>query len=520
VIVALATLALAQTPTDCMSHARSAVRPGNLPDQLVSTTRPLIVHYDAAYAADQADKAAQVLTAAELSWDVQVDQLGFRAPILPDADADPDHYDIYLLEYYWGTAFVAGDTYSDDTPGDGYSGTSSYMVIDARLNSAWIDLYVAHEFNHACQWATDFTEWTLPIWEGTATAAQTWTLGDKEGKWDLDVRDFQEASHFPALLSDSYYTYYGPGLGYLYEYGAALWVRFLDEKYGVNDGAKGVELWENTASEAVLREPDVVDAFAATAGTTLGDAMNHLAVVRFLTGDDWDERGLIDAAAWGDDEAVPARQLDSADLPLVDETLPLQPHITGQVFADIDLSKGLGLDPADGEPWLRVEVSSGLSHESGIAVMWWDDAGQMGDESTWGTTPGLLIPAQGLTRVAIGITHLGPTGWDGDDSPYIDGQLALTVEALSIPPADTADTADTGLPSTTDTGEPTGGTTSPTSPTPSTTSTPSTTDGTGTDAPVEQAKGGCGCTATGGAAWWALLPVIFVARRRRSGSHR
>lgn len=521
--------ALAQTPTDCMAFARGAVRPGNVPDTLASSVRPLLVHYDAAYAPDQAAKAAQVLAAAELAWDMQVDGVGFRPPLLPDLAGGPE-YDIYLVEYYQGTAFVAADDYSDDVVGDGYSGTSSYMVVDARLPTQWIDLYVAHEFNHASQWNTDFTEWTLPLWEGTATNAQVWTLGAADGKWDLDVADFQEASRFPALLSDSYYTYYGPGLGWLYEYGAALWVRFLDEKYGSNDGAMGVLLWDEAASEAVLREPDVVDAFAATAGTSLGDAMNHLAVVRFLTGDDWDARGLEDAAAWGPDEAVPASMRAAADLPLLGESLDVQPFVTGQVYVDVDLTGGLGLDPADGDPWLRVGLDSISGHETGVAVMWWDDAGQVGDSSAWGLDPEVEIPAEGLVRVAIGITNLGPAGWDGDENSYLDPQIDLTVEGFSV--AARTDSGDTG---TVDTGLPTDptttpGTTPPTTPTsptsPTTTSgEPGSTGGDGTpdgNDGDDASKSGCGCQATGALSplTGGLLGLLVLGRRRRFGGAR
>jgi len=521
-LLALLTVAAApaQTPHDCQNYLRGTPRPV-LPDSIVSKVRPVEVHYDASYSADQLDKAETILAAIELSWEVQVDQLGFRAPELPDL-ADGNDYDVYLLEYYPGTAFVAADDYSDAIVGDGYSSTSSYMVIDARLPMEWLELYVAHEFNHACQWSTDYTEWTLTVWEATATNAQVWTLGAKDGKWDLDVADFQEAAYFPALLSSSYYTYHGPGLGWLYEYGAALWVRMLDEKLGANDGAKGVELWEELANEGSTFEPDVVDAFTAASGTTFGDAMNQLALVRFLTGDDWDERGLDDAAAWGSSEAVPATRYMAADLPLVDETLSLQPFITGQSFIDIDLA-GLSIaTPNGGDPWLRVSASSALAHDVGLMVMWWDDAGQVGESSAWGLDPEVEIPAEGLTRVALGITNLGPAKWDGDENSYVQGDLSFSTEGLEVEPTTTdTGTTDTGTDTatdtgTTDTGTPTGGQTTPDTGTEPGTNLPYTsgtdeTDG-GSD---DEEKSGCGCQAAGPSSpWWLALGLVLVARRR------
>ena len=523
--------ALAQSPQGCFSYARGVPRP-NVPDTLASTTRPILVHYDANYAPDQAQKAAEVLEAMEHAWDVQVDQLGFRAPELPDM-ADGPEYDVYLIEYYQGTAFVAADNYADAIVGDGYSSTSSYMVIDARLPMNWIDLYVAHEFNHICQWSTDFTEWTTTVWEASATNAQVWTLGAADGRWDLDVRDFQEAAYFPALLSDSSYTYYGAGLGYLYEYGAAIWVRMLDEQYGHNDGAKGVELWDAMANEGFGQEPDVLDAVAEVADEPLGEVLNQLALVRFLTGDDWDDRGLADAATWVANEAVSAQSFDASDLPLSAEPLTPQPLVTGQSFVDIDLSAGLSPAPKGEVPYLRVSVASAQAHDAAIIAMWWDDAGQVGDVRTWGTDPTLELPSEGLTRLAIGVTNLGPMGFDGDDQGHISGILSVSVEEFSEPMVDTSDTGttdtgttDTGLTPTgltpTGTTGATGDTGTPAGTTPTTNTTPSTppTDGTSsylTTPPSDDADDGkgCGCSSGSSSAPFALLWVVAVALRRR-----
>jgi hypothetical protein len=343
----LVALALAEPfvpPHDCQPGFRSP-RPPEPPDQLVSTTHPVIVHYDASYSPDQTVRAQAVLEAIETSWSIQVDQLGFQPPVLPDAVGGPE-FDVYLIEYSLGAAFVANDGWVDAVPGDGLSATSSYMVVDNRLPQAWQDSYIAHEFNHACQYATDFTELSFPIWEGTATAAQDWTYGEA-GFWDLDVPSFQEASAWPSLVANGNYTWYGAGIGFYFEYGAAFWVMFLDEKYGTGDGSKGAQLWREAANEGFGQEPDAVDAFAATAGTTVGDGLNHLAVVRFLTGDDWDPRGLEDAEDWPAEYAVPAQALSAAELPLIDEVLSTQPMVTGQVYLDIDLA---GLPAATGEP--------------------------------------------------------------------------------------------------------------------------------------------------------------------------
>jgi len=481
-------------PTDCNPGWRGP-RPAGLPDQLESSLYPIVIHFDAAASADETTRAQAILDALEVSWDVQVDQLGFQPPVIPDAEGGPE-FDVYLFEYFWGSAFVAADGWDDAVVGDGLNSASSYMVIDNRLPTAWVNSYVAHEFNHACQWATDFTELTLPIWEGTANAAAGWTFGADAG-WDINVGSWQEASDWPALVGQGAYTWYGGGVGYYFEYGSALFVVFLDEKYGAGDGMKGAELWANAANEGFTQEPDAVDAFAATAGTTVGDALNHLAVVRFLTGDDWDDRGLIDAEDWAPDMAVPAAPIDGSTLPLLGQPLPVQPYVTGQVFVDIDLST-LPASTGTGEPWLDVSLSSPTLLEAGLAVMWWDDADQVGDESAWGVDPTVSIPSEGLTRVVVAATNLGPTGWDGDDDPYARADFLLSVETRlegpTTTPGETGETGDTGT-------VPTGGTDTGTDTPTTDTGTEEPTEGsTGGDAGEEE-SGGCGCVQGRTAPW-------------------
>lgn len=498
----LAAVASAQevqtTPHDCLRRDRATVRPPHAGwATLASASRPILVWYDPAHQ-NSADIADDVLAIVETSWDVQVDQLGFRPPVLPDA-ADGPEFDVFLADYQPGSAYVVHDDWTDDVAGDGYNGTSSFMVVDHGLPLQAVPSYLSHEFNHACQYATDFSEFTLPIWEGVATAAQDWTVG-AQGYWDYDVYSFQEAPFAPVLEADSYALYYVIGVGYTYEYGAAFWVKWLDEKLGNDDGATAAALWEAAANEGVGREPDVVEAFADVAGTTTGDALNAFAVVRFLTGNDWDERGIEDAASWGPLYQVPAWSLTGADV--VGDHVPLpQPMIHGQLFYDVDLvTEALPAQPPDTERTLVFSVSSAAGLETGLAVLWWDDAGQVGDDAITGPSPVIELPAEGLTRVAVAITNLGPNGWDGDDDPYVFGDQLLTVAIDDAPLG--------------------GGTTTPPGTTPTT---PGGTTGDDDDDPPgeegdgggPEEKGGCGCSGTGPTPWLAGPLMLVLARRRR-----
>jgi hypothetical protein len=424
------------TPRDCRLGLRSRQRP-RVPNAVAHRVDPypLLIWYDPSHphSVEILDDIADTLRAA---WQVQVDELGFRPPILPD-DLDGPEFDVYLIEYQPFAAYVSADLpYEDVGDGDGYNAATAYMVVDRRLPARWVPSYLAHEFNHVLQYATDWTEPTLPIWEGTATSAQEWTVGPA-GMWEIDVPSLQEASRFPTLTGDSYAIYYEYGIGYTFEYGAAFWVRFLDEKHGAGDGRAGARLWENAAQEGLPNEPDAVDAFAATGRADAGALLNEFALVRLLTGDDWDPRGLSDAGGWGPEYAVPADPLD-ADTLLGEHTPSLgPPMITGQVFWELDVA---GLD--DGAT-LRIEAPSASGLGTGLMVATWSEDGGVDQLATVdeGEETELTLPLQGLSRVVVAITNLGPAGWDGDQDSYVEGDQRLRLSIVD----DGAGPVDRGL---------------------------------------------------------------------------
>lgn len=373
---------------------------------VASARHPLLGHY--ARPEDEA-VATAVLAALEHAWDVQVDQIGFSPPV-PDTVDGPelDFYFVAQDPYY---AWTAGDAYEDAFPGDGRSSTAAYIVFSRDLPADVLDAYVAHEFNHILQWATDFTEPTLPIWEGTATAAQTWTLGEA-GDWAQDVPSFQEVPWAPTLLSDGYVIEPNTGLGAYFEYGAALWVMHLDQLVG-GGGEGGRLLWENAASEGP-NEPDVVDGAIAIAGS-FPELMNGIARSRWLVGDWWVEDALQGAADWGPDYVPPV-----ADDP-GEVWIPADLFVTGQAFARFDV-RG-----SEGALELDVESASGL--ESALAVFWRGPAGS-------GETTGFPVQIQtaGVDEVVAVVTNLGPPGWDGDDNPYDRGDQRLVSTWLEPEP--------------------------------------------------------------------------------------
>lgn len=440
----LAFAAHAQTPGPCEPGVRNALRPATV-GSVVSATYPIKVHWNRA--GDEA-KGQLVLEYAELAWAEQIDGLGFRPPHLPDT-ADGDELDIYLTAVGWGSAWADADVWGDQVVGDGYNGTSSYIVIDQDLPEAWVPVYTVHEFNHTLQWATDYSEWTLPLWEGVATASQEWTLKGGEGVWDLDVDSFQEIPWYPTLLGDSYGIYYQIYQGALYEYGSALWVMHLAQVAGAGDTA-GVQLWDAAANEGETFEPDVVDAFAAVAGVPLGEALNDLARTRFLAGPDWDSRGLVEAELWTGAQLVPAAAAAYDALPL-DHLLEPAPMPTGQAYVELT---GLGAAQI-GEEVLVVSASSPTGLEAGLMVMWWAADGTFGDEQTYGLDPSVALDVVGVERVVVALTNLGAYDFDPDFSNFYafgDHTVHLELVAAEIDEPGTDPGTEPGTPTEPDPG--------------------------------------------------------------------
>ncbi len=390
-----------EVPFACVRKAREVPARPEAAGFVTSATHPLRVHH--ARAGD-APIAQEILGYAEQAWTVQVDTLGFRAPV-PDDDG---LLDLYLAPIGEWQAWV------EPLDGDDPTALPAFVVIDQDLEAAWRASYVVHEFNHVLQFATAATEPSLNVWEATAVAAQHWTLGP-EGAWDADVDSFQEAPWAPSLLGDSYTLWDAHEVGWLFEYGAALWVRHLDLQRGAPSGPA---LWEALAEDAGEGRSEVLRAIETASDAPLGTFLNGLARTRWLTGDRWDERGLPEAAAWTTERAVPVTAaLDAADLPIALALAPA-PMLTGQSFVTLDARRLRGA--------LRATVDPGDdAHAAALLALTWPD---LGEHAGWGASPEVVFDVTDVDEVVFVVTHLGAPGSD-PLSPYASGVPVLSVSA-------------------------------------------------------------------------------------------
>lgn len=225
----------------------------------------------------------QVLDAIDEAWLVQVETLGFNAPLPDDGRGGDNGLDVYLSSFGTGGpggAYVTCDgadgECEDFAPNDDLASTPSYIVINPELDAATLRRYCHHEFNHVLQYATDFEEPFLSVWEGTATAAETWTNPDAP----LDqgpLEDYQRYPWVSAVLQDGYWLDEQYGIFGYYEYGAVLWVMWLDQRWGDGQGSIGPALWAAMANNPGENEPDVLDAWTTISGDWRTDFLAFVA---------------------------------------------------------------------------------------------------------------------------------------------------------------------------------------------------------------------------------------------------
>ncbi|MCD4691190.1 DUF6055 domain-containing protein [bacterium] len=231
-----------------------------------------------------------IIAALERSWDVEVDTLGFRPP--PNDEDDPAGnggnglYDCYVVDLATAYYGYAMPTYYP--PGEPVSDAASYIVIDNDYDGfGYADptvpmrVTVAHEFNHACQFAHDVDE---DVWYMECSAV-----------WCEDVV-YDELNDFylyiPYYLGHPYRSleYRGTAM-----YGSAVWNFFLSERYG-----RGIvpALWHDMEGDT-----DSIEALSArldALGTSLGEEFLEFAVWNWFTGARDDGAHYEEGAAWSE----------------------------------------------------------------------------------------------------------------------------------------------------------------------------------------------------------------------------
>jgi hypothetical protein len=270
-----------------------------------SALRPLTVHYPRL---TNETKALEMIVLLEESWTVQVDALGFSAPLDDQGDCGADgNFDIFIWPGIGG-AFVSSVNRNPATP---FQDFSTYMAIDlaGATGGEFLDTFMAHEFNHALQASDDWTE-DAQHYEAGATFAEALVYPD-EDDWFFEMRDFQNKPQWSLFYDDfaaSWYTY-----------AAAMYLHYLYERYYPGDPAFYARLWRGTRSNVGDDRPDYIDALRllllTERGVTLDETVVEFMQWRWFVDEFDDGAHFSKGAVWPHTAAV--TDIDAAAIPVV-----------------------------------------------------------------------------------------------------------------------------------------------------------------------------------------------------------
>ena len=362
-----------------------------------SATHPIRCHWEQP---QDEPRCEDLLGYLETAWDVQIEGMGFAAPPPDDGLGGSDDLDLYLTPDGGGagSAWVMCDWKDggciDTDPSDGQAAAPSWIAIDAATPDEDLPSYSVHEFNHACQYAMDYAEPFLVVWEASAVAAEAWTWPDTHPSSD-DIADYQATPWVSAVLQDGYMLWDDYGVWSYYEYGSVVWLWWLDATYGTGDGSIAPELWAAMTQEGYGDEPDLLDAWDTITGGWQASFLDFTA--------DRARMGGEDGPAWLDfagEQGRVTRAAEGVQIPA--ELTPARPpYPLGAVYYDIQ---------ADAGDSLQLALDGDLSVDWALLVV--EPGGSQSVAEGAALSHGPLVSGGATVIVA----NMGPAGIDADDT--------------------------------------------------------------------------------------------------------
>lgn len=285
-----------------------------------SSVQPLTVHFPRQ---DIEAKALEMIVLLEESWSVQVDTMGFTAPIDDGGACGPDgDFDVFIWPGIGG-AYVSSVARNPATP---YADYSTYMAFDpGGINGgAWLNTYMAHELNHALQASDDWTE-DAQHYEAGATFAEAAVYPDDDD-WVFELEDFQDRPQLSLFYDDNGATWY--------TYAAAMYLHYLHERFYPGDPGFYARIWRATRSNVGDDRPDYFDALRQVLLTERGVTLDE-SIVEFMQWrwfvDEFDDGAHFSRGAdWPHTVAI--TDFDVASIPT---THPLDAMVYGANFVRI-----------------------------------------------------------------------------------------------------------------------------------------------------------------------------------------
>jgi hypothetical protein len=239
--------------------------------QMESQLHPLTVHWTTTVTEDY---AREILAYAEQTWETEFETKGFMRPHPDGVLGGSASLDIYInTELDPGIGGYAGFSgFVDETPRQDAFG---YLVINNNIDPRLRRFVVAHELFHLSQMAYDWWE-DISFMEASATWIADHVFDDENIYW----------RYFPFFNQEPFSAMDFISIRNPYQYGAALFTTYLDERFGGGDTGFVRRVWESSVQDDITNEPDFLDAVAMhlPAGISLADAYHEFGTWRLLTG--------------------------------------------------------------------------------------------------------------------------------------------------------------------------------------------------------------------------------------------
>lgn len=347
------------------------------PYSTTSATHPIRIHWRTRA---EEPTAREMLGYLDEAWEVQVDGLGFPAPITDELSdtsfgCGPDErVDVFIFA---GIEIAYVDVIVEDTSTlhDDYA---AFMVVDpyGENGGPLLLATVFHEFHHLTQAALDWLD-APNIYEMSATFMEEAVLNSHDS-WEFQIFDVTDNPEWSIDLDDNYATYF--------MYGQALYLIFLQHAVFDGDIDFFVQMWRGLASPA--GEPptyqDALDVLLADRGLSFLETVPLYARWMAYVGER-DDGAHFPRGALYPDVAATAVEVDD------DVSVTVRPMMLGSAHLDLETSQPV-----------QVALTSSLPASARIVVQQIPGASSDGDVVTLPAT----VPAG--SRLVVTVMPTGP----------------------------------------------------------------------------------------------------------------